>query len=70
MEKNEIIAIMPKEGMRRKMLSLSVSDLEELIDKMSLSIGGIDRDIRDPFVQAISVLVEIKIAGKSKGEAF
>ena len=61
---------MPKEGMRRKMLSLSVSDLEELIDKMSLSIGGIDRDIRDPFVQAISVLVEIKIAGKSKGEAF
>lgn len=70
MEKNEIIAIMPKEGMRRKMLSLSVSDLEELIDKMSLSVGGIDRDIRDPFVQAISVLVEIKIAGKSKGEAF
>ena len=70
MEKNEIIAIMPKEGMRRKMLSLSVSDLEELIDKMALSIGGIDRDIRDPFVQAISVLVEIKIAGKSKGEAF
>lgn len=68
MEKNEIIAIMPKEGMRRKMLSLSVSDLEELIDKMSLSLGGIDRDIRDPFVQAISVLVEIKIAGK--GEAF
>lgn len=70
MEKNEIIAIMPKEGMRRKMLSLSVSDLEELIDKMSLSVGGIDRDIRDPFIQAISVLVEIKMAGKSKGEAF
>lgn len=70
MEKNEIIAIMPKEGMRRKMLSLSVSDLEELIDKMSLSVGGIDRDIRDPFVQAISVLVEIKIAGRLKGEAF
>ena len=70
MEKSEIIAIMPKEGMRRKMLSLSVSDLEELIDKMSLSIGGIDRDIREPFIQAISVLVEIKMAGKSKGEAF
>lgn len=70
MVKNEIIAIMPKEGMRRKMLSLSVSDLEELIDKMSLSVGGIDRDIREPFIQAISVLVEIKMAGRSKGEAF
>lgn len=70
MEKNGIIAIMPKDGMRRKMLSLSVSDLEELIDEMILSVGGINQDIRYPFIQAISVLVEIKRAGTLKGEAF
>ena len=70
MERNQIIAIMPKDGVRLKMLSLSVSDLEELIDNMSLCVCGISQEIREPFVQAISVLVEVKRAGEQKGEAF
>ena len=70
MERNQIIAIMPKDGVRLRMLSLSVSDLEELIDKMSLCVCGISQEIREPFIQAISVLVEVKRAGEQKGEAF